>query len=75
MEYNSELAIKAQKDYCETNNVPHFAPPDGKCYHCNQDIYEPIERGLVIKYITGITVKGANGLITGCPHCHHSFCD
>lgn len=83
--YDVYKAIKAQKQYCEENGFPHFAPNDGICWNCNKNIYLPIEqkRILYLKgkeieqiYTTGITVeKAGDELVTGCPHCHRSYCD
>ena len=76
--YNREAAIAAQKKYCEDNEVPHFAPSDGYCYHCGRNIYDlyistTISRECGIGE-SGITVEQAGKrLITGCPHCHYSF--
>lgn len=61
---NIELKIKAQKEYCEKHNVPHFAPNDGVCWCCNNQIYEHIS-----------IEKASNELITGCPCCNRSYCD
>lgn len=71
--FDREQSKKAQDAYCTTNKSPHFAPFSGLCYHCGNDIYSEIDRGT---YKTGISVERAtNELITGCPHCHHSYCD
>lgn len=82
-------AIKSQKEYCEEESFPHFAPNTGRCWKCNKNIYEQIgwkiENGRKIQvelnspeqtYTTGITVeKARNELVTGCPHCNRSYCD
>lgn len=74
-QYNTKEANRAQIKYCTENGFPHFAPGNsGMCYRCGRDIYKKIvwEDG----HVTGITVEAAGkGLITGCPHCHYSFCD
>jgi hypothetical protein len=73
--YNPTLAAESQVQYCKKNELPHFVPDDGVCYLCHQNIYtEGRHRsGLPSK---GISVEAAgNHLITGCPHCHFSFCD
>ncbi|AIM37357.1 hypothetical protein KO02_12130 [Sphingobacterium sp. ML3W] len=71
--YNANQAIKAQKSYCEKSGDPHFAPTNGICYRCKNQIYFQINHG---SYSTGISVeKATNQLITGCPHCHRSYCD
>lgn len=70
--FNPEDANAAQVRYCNENKAPHFAPTS-KCYDCHKSIYEQIDPGT---YKTGISVERAGrGLITGCPHCHHSYCD
>lgn len=56
--------IKAQKEFCHNGGGPHFAPEDGFCWSCGKQIH------------TRITLnEAANDLITGCPHCHRSYCD
>ena len=65
--YNFRLARDAQERYCDDNELPHFAPFNGICYYCGQNIYVPVERknGMVC----GISVEDAGKrLITGCPH-------
>jgi len=56
--------IEAQRLYCQERMLPHFAPPDGKCWSCGNDIY-----------LTITLETASNSLITGCPHCHKSYCD
>ena len=69
--YNRLEAVAAQKRYCQEHEVPHFAPDDGYCYHCDADIYAPIT---IAGRTYGITVEHAGKtLITGCPHCNYSF--
>lgn len=86
LDYNSKLAEKAQTEYAKKNNYPDFAPPFGRCCSCKRNIYEPVawddywdEVSLdspEATRITGITAKEAGEiLITGCPHCHRSYCD
>ena len=66
--WNEEVrqAIAAQKQYCKDNKAPHFAPEDGFCYSCGKQIYD--KNGRSIEF-------AATELITGCPHCHRSYCD
>lgn len=74
--WNEEIraCIEAQKKYCEDNKAPHFAPEDGFCYSCGKQIYTDYhehgftDRGKSIEY-------ASTELITGCPHCHRSYCD
>jgi hypothetical protein len=54
--------LNAQKEYCARTGAPHFAPHDGVCNYCKQDIVTRYE-------------DRWSALITGCPKCHHSFCD
>jgi len=54
--------LNAQREYCKQTGAPHFAPHDGICHHCKQDI--------VIGY-----EKKWSGLITGCTKCYQSYCD
>lgn len=70
--YDTVKAIQAQREYCEEHGRFVFAPEiGGQCYRCHRNIYAPIDHG---GYTTGITVEEAGRtLITGCPHCHHSF--
>lgn len=63
-EFNSEEAQEAQKNYVESNGFPHFAPYSGICYNCKMDIYSKIS-----------VESASNALITGCPHCNHSYCE
>lgn len=62
--------ITEQKKLCDERNFPHFAPKNGDCYHCGKNMYQ----NYVIK---GRQSYGKDGkeLITGCPHCHGSYCD
>jgi hypothetical protein len=80
--YNIQDAIKAQAKYCEEEGAPHFAPNDGRCWRCHRNIYEKWERedkgwdGKPITRVSGISVEKAGAeLVTGCPHCHRSYCD
>ena len=72
-EFNVSKASKAQKELQTAKNYPDFAPSSGRCYSCNRNIYDEIDHGT---YKTGISVERASKeLITGCPHCHRSYCD
>lgn len=80
-------SIIGQRDYCEREDAPHFAPTGGSCWNCNMNIYEPrhwkFEKGRKIPVskeestiTTGITTKEATeSLVTVCPHCNRSYCD
>lgn len=70
--YNPAEAIKAQEEYCTAKHVPRFAPANGMCTYCQEQIYAP-RRG---KTTGGISLKEAGSrMVTGCPHCHRSFCE
>lgn len=77
--YEVSLAVKAQKDYCKSNEAPHFAPRNGVCWKCNKNIYEQHEKqyaGNDKVFVFGISVeKAGSELVTGCPHCNRSYCD
>lgn len=78
--YDVEESINAQKKYCEEHQAPHFAPNNGRCWSCNQNIYEPgrhVWKGKSDgRESSGITVeKAASELVTGCPHCNRTYCD
>lgn len=73
IKYNSAQAKEKQREYCKEHSLPHFAPYDGICFSCRQNIYRPIEHK---GYVTGISVERAGKeLITGCPHCNRTYCD
>lgn len=59
-------AVEAQARVCTEKHHPHFAPRDGVCWNCRRFIYA-LEAGQ----------DGADptGPVTGCPHCHRSYCD
>ena len=73
--FDKEKAIEGQKKLCEEKGYPHFAPKSGVCWHCGCNFYEELTREGE-KYKTGISVeKARTELMTGCPHCHRSYCD
>ena len=79
--------VGAQRKACAENDYPHFAPRDGICYGCRANIYQNIgwvnadgshtsKDGAEVDYVTGISLeKASTELITGCPHCHVSYCE
>lgn len=74
----SNMASKLQQEYCDTHQLPMFAPATGWCPKCSKNIYMPQTHygkdGTVL--ITGVTLTEAvTSLITCCPHCNYSFCD
>lgn len=70
--WNEEIraCIEAQAKYCRDHHDPHFAPEDGFCWSCGNQIYADANgsRGESLEY-------ASNELITGCPHCNRSYCD
>lgn len=94
--YNVAEAVQAQKEYCKEYAAKYpedwasgmmkdgkgFAPVNGVCYCCHQQIYSAEGREYIgLKHPTGrmtagISVEEArNQLTTGCPFCHRSFVD
>ena len=77
--FNIEKAHDMQKQYCSKLGQPYFAPRNGICPNCHQNIYEEVRH--VVKsntsttyQYTGISVETASSfLITECPHCHINF--
>lgn len=66
LHFNAAEAAEAQAKYCEKNEVPMFAPNNGRCVCCGRNIYD----------VGGISVETAGKkMITGCPFCDASFCD
>lgn len=73
--FDIKKACEAQAKLCREEEYPHFAPFSGTCWDCNRNIYTKIynERW---NTNSGISVeKASTSLITGCPHCHRSYCD
>jgi hypothetical protein len=78
MEFDVTKSIASQKRLCEERGLPHFAPRNGVCFRCYEQIYEKKEHSgwQGRKYTTGIsTEKAGTTLVTMCPHCNKSFCD
>lgn len=74
--YDVKSSIACQERYCKENGYPMFAPSDGICYRCGRNIYSPhLIRGTNDKYSGIPTFRAGCTLITGCPHCHYSYCD
>lgn len=81
-EYDIEKSAEHQEEYCKERQFPLFAPYQGRCFSCHNNIYKPIQKQRFYLgtqkqfYISGITTETASKtLITGCPHCGRSFCD
>lgn len=68
-EYNLLKAALAQKKLCNQTGIL-FAPQDGCCFFCGKNIYveSNTSEGYSVEY-------ASKHVITGCPHCHKSFCD
>lgn len=65
-----ERCNRAQESFCDEYNFPMFAPSNGICFRCGQQIYTDDENSY------GITISEAsNHLITNCPWCGRSYCD
>jgi len=54
----------AQYEYARDNKLPLFAPTNGRCFFCGNQIYHHISYE-----------RAANALITSCPYCNYSYCD
>jgi hypothetical protein len=67
--YDVTESINLQQLFCINAAIPNFAPIDGNCYSCKNNIYLP----LVKPGIT--TAKAGSEHITGCPHCNKTFLD
>jgi hypothetical protein len=57
---NIRKRIEDQQRLCDINNLPRFAPRDGVCGVCGEQIYS-VEDGMTH--------------ITGCPICGRSYCE
>lgn len=64
MEVTISHKLLAQKNYCKNNNLPFFAPNDGFCFSCHNQVFKKVNFR-----------EASSSLITGCNHCHRSFCD
>lgn len=93
--FDVEKAIQAQQEYCKEYAANHpedwasdfmskgegFAPKDGHCFCCNQQIYSAegqvvLGRRRIGAKVAGISVDQARkSLVTGCPFCHRSYVD
>jgi len=67
-------AAAAQKYFCKAKGLPLFAPSDGVCWRCSNNIYKEVERPDGHKTGYSVEIAGST-LITGCPHCCRSYCD
>lgn len=72
--FDKAKANAAQIQYCKDKGAPMFAPSGGVCWKCRRNIYEPYK--IDGEHESGYTVERASRiLITGCPHCHISYCE
>lgn len=73
--FNVSDSMGAQERYCKDKEYPHFAPNNGICWKCNQQIYAE-GKNRMGNLSEGISVEEAGSeLITGCPHCNWSYCE
>ena len=63
-----EEAIQNQKKLADEIGAPYFAPSNGICWKCHQQIY-----GTGTNQIS--KERAAKDFITGCPHCYQTYCD
>ena len=74
-----QASVLAQRRFCRSHDLPRFAPNDGWCYYCHNQIYamaKHIDPYTGAVSYTGITTDEAEStLVTGCPHCHRSYVD
>ena len=58
--------FEAYKKWCREHDLPNFVPPSGKCFGCRNEVFGDTKH-----------TKGAepDEFVTGCPHCHRTFCD
>jgi len=75
-EFDVQQSIKNQQEVWKT--LPEFAPSNGICCKCHQQIYAPRKyfgRDGTTEYKSGIDIEQSKHLVTGCPHCNRSYCD
>lgn len=53
-----------QKEFCTLNGYARYAPSNGRCWHCGENIYKRITNK-----------RAASELIVSCPACHEVFVD
>lgn len=69
--YDPKAASQRQALFCQKHNYPMYAPKSGLCWYCGKNIYFGYEHN---NYSYSVQAAGEQ-LITGCPYCHHSYCD
>lgn len=60
----AEEKFEKNKAWCREHNLPCFIPVSGKCFACRKSVFSDGNRG-----------PKWDEFITGCPHCHRTFCD
>lgn len=72
--FDIPASIAAQKEYQKVKGYPDLAPRDGVCFKCHSNIYAPRKRP--DGSVSGVSLeKASTQLVTGCPHCHFSYCE
>ena len=66
LKHPDDWFYKMQMELPENRRVG-FAPLDRRCHRCGKDIREG-EKAITLENL-------GDYIITGCPHCHASFCD
>ena len=61
-------AISNQEKLVSKLGTPYFAPADGICWKCGRQIFGTGESQITKE-------RAAKEFITGCPHCHQTYCD
>ncbi|MDU7948740.1 MAG: hypothetical protein E7J31_09890 [Clostridium sp.] len=61
---------KKHSELCKERDYPDFTPKSGQCWKCGRDIYQ----NYIIDDMESYGETGER-FITGCPHCHRSYCD
>lgn len=60
----AEEKFEKNKAWCREHNLPCFIPTSGKCFACRKPVFSDGNRG-----------PKWDEFVTGCPHCHRTFCD
>lgn len=73
-EFDTKKGERAQRDFCELNNLPCLVPPRGICAKCGNSAYalsfgiDGSERGYSVRLAGSM-------YISVCPHCGKCFYD
>lgn len=70
MQDRTEDCIRSQIKFCKDHKKLVFIPWDSRCYSCGKNIFADYDgsKGYPLD-------RAGSQLITGCPHCHRTFCD